>query len=103
MQNLDIYKDCHQIHKKRAKKNPNGNHEYAIDPDQGGPIEPFGVTCDFKTNKNIGITVVCNIFAVTWQWSSFYHSCMCTILSLPMGQVFDKFYNLYFNHKINNV
>lgn len=63
---LDVYQDCHQIHKKRAKKNPNGNHEYAIDPDQGGPVEPFGVTCDFKTNRNMGITVVCNIFCSNW-------------------------------------
>ena len=58
----DVYRDCEEIRARRAKRNLNGDNEYAIDPDQNGPVEVFSVVCDFKTNKNIGITEVYNCF-----------------------------------------
>lgn len=35
-----------------------GNHRYAIDPDGAGGNDIFGVTCEFKYDKSIGITIV---------------------------------------------
>ncbi|CAD5119519.1 DgyrCDS8121 [Dimorphilus gyrociliatus] len=54
----NIYKHCEQIRLKNARYNPLRNNRYAIDPDGAGGNDIFGVTCDFKYNKRIGITLV---------------------------------------------
>ncbi|XP_052093084.1 uncharacterized protein LOC127729350 isoform X2 [Mytilus californianus] len=56
----DLYKDCHDIKVNKANTNSGiyrGN-KYAIDPDGPGGVEFFEVTCDFKTDPSIGITIV---------------------------------------------
>ncbi|KAK3105571.1 hypothetical protein FSP39_000840 [Pinctada imbricata] len=55
---LDVYKDCHEIKMAGKDKNPLHNDVYAIDPDGSGGVQLFAVTCDFKTNEEIGITEV---------------------------------------------
>ncbi|WAR04466.1 FCGBP-like protein [Mya arenaria] len=55
--NEDVYRDCEDIRANNARTNPLRNNVYAIDPDMSGEVEMFAATCDFITDKDIGITV----------------------------------------------
>ncbi|OWF37427.1 uncharacterized protein LOC110467400 [Mizuhopecten yessoensis] len=62
MECYNVYKDCHEIKVKGAilPARINPESEYAIDPDGAGGVPLFAVTCDFTTDKSIGITQVDN-------------------------------------------
>ena len=53
-----IYKNCDDIKKNNARYNPNRNNIYAVDPDSASGEDIFGVRCDFRTDRSIGISVV---------------------------------------------
>ncbi|XP_052804943.1 uncharacterized protein LOC128234628 [Mya arenaria] len=55
---FDVYRDCEDIRANNARTNPLRNNVYAIDPDMSGEVEMFAATCDFITDKDIGITVI---------------------------------------------
>ncbi|XP_064643492.1 uncharacterized protein LOC135497618 [Lineus longissimus] len=53
-----LYRSCHEIRRSNNHWNPLRNNIYAIDPDRAKLRRPFAVTCDFKTDKGYGITIV---------------------------------------------
>lgn len=63
----DVFPDCHEILLNKHDKNPAGDNTYAIDSDGAGGLGLFGVTCDFKTNKSMGITIVSESFLPSLQ------------------------------------
>ena len=53
-----VYKNCDDILKHSKTRSGNKNDRYAIDPDQAGGEDIFGVVCDFTSVNNMGITWV---------------------------------------------
>lgn len=57
-----MYRTCDEMLENRAWYNANRDSTYVIDPDlvdqPDGGVQPFEVTCDLKTVKKMGITIV---------------------------------------------